>query len=381
MKAKLKTIAKLFLGLLISMSLFSCNKNVAINNVPISVEEKFGAVNIEKSIDEFNKYGFAYGDSVDVEFSNGYKLENIPYYNGYYGKVGDPIVISYPGNEYVRVALVNGDSMWEVSKVKKGDTANVKRKKKGKYLDTQKLLDLKYTVNREDYASDEVFANFRQVKVGNIKEGILYRGASPINNRYNRAKYADDLIKSVGIKYDVDLSDDDEDIKDDMSKDDFSSDYFKSLYDRGKVSLLSMNMNYKSEEFAKKIVKALTDMSKNDGPYYIHCVEGKDRTGFTLVVIEGLLNASYEEIIDDYMKTFDNYYGITEETNKERYEAIKNNYVDDMLKFLATRISPSGNENADLSNLEWNTIVGRYLIDNGMSEEDLHNLYTKLQAN
>ena len=38
------------------------------------------------------------------------------------------------------------------------------------------------------------------MKVGRIKENILYRGASPIDNSYNRAKYANELIKNANIK-------------------------------------------------------------------------------------------------------------------------------------------------------------------------------------
>lgn len=49
-----------------------------------------------------------------------------------------------------------------------------------------KALHLKYSKNRKDFVSDEVFANFRNVKVGSIKEGILYRGASFIDNSYGR---------------------------------------------------------------------------------------------------------------------------------------------------------------------------------------------------
>lgn len=98
-----------------------------------------------------------------------------------------------------------------------------------------KALKLKYSKNREDFSSDEVFANFRNVKVGNIKEGILYRGASPIDNSMGRAKYADKLIESAGVKFDVNLTDNGDKIKRHFSKKDFSSNYFKSLYENGKT--------------------------------------------------------------------------------------------------------------------------------------------------
>ena len=51
-----------------------------------------------------------------------------------------------------------------------------------------KALKLKYSKNREDYPSDEVFANFRNVKIGNIKVGryLIRNGMSEedIHNWY-----------------------------------------------------------------------------------------------------------------------------------------------------------------------------------------------------
>ena len=259
-----------------------------------------------------------------------------------------------------------------------GDTANIILNERGKYKKNQDLLDVRYTDNRDDYSSDEVFANFRNVKVGNLKDNILYRGSSPIDNHHNRAKYANDLMKSVGIKYDIDLSDDENYLKKHFEASDFNPDYFKSLYDAGKVSVSPMTMNYKSKEFAGKVIKALSDISKNEGPYYIHCVEGKDRTGFLLAVIEGLVGANYEEIVNDYMKTYDNYYGINETNNKEKYDAIKVNYIDDILRYLADSDPVGATKDLELSEIDWVNVMGRYITNNGMSEEDIDSLYKNL---
>lgn len=241
-----------------------------------------------------------------------------------------------------------------------------------------KALKLKYSKNRDDYSSDIVFANFRNVKVGNIKEGILYRGASPIDNSFGRAKYVDKLIEEVGVKFDVDLTDNDEKIKKHFSKKDFASNYFKSLYESGKTILLHMDTNYREQKYREKVVKALTAMSKNDGPYYVHCVEGKNRTGFVMAVIEGLAGASYDEIVKDHMITFANYYGITEENDKEKYDILKARYIDSMLRFIADSDPWTGNGTIELRDLDWVNIMGRFLINNGMSEEDLQNWYEKL---
>ncbi len=238
-----------------------------------------------------------------------------------------------------------------------------------------KALHLKYSRNREDFSSDIVFANFRNVKLGNIKEGILYRGASSIDNSYGRAKYVDKLIAEAGVKFDVDLTDNDEKIKKHFAKKDFASNYFKSLYESGKTICLHMNTNYREQKYHDRIVKAMVAMSKNEGPYYIHCIEGKNRTGFLLAVIEGLAGASYEEIVKDHMITFANYYGITEETDKEKYDILKARYIDSMLRYIADNDPWTGNGTIELKDLDWVNIMGRYLTKNGMSQEDIDNWY------
>ena len=351
---------------------------LVVSDIPICEEPKFNGVYIEKTIDEFNSLGFAYGDSVDILFSNGYELKDLPYYSGYYCKAGELLLVAYPGYDFIDACINNGDSLWAVGKFKDSDTATITLKEKGKYKNNQEFLNIKYIDNREDYSSDEVFVNFRNVKTGNLKDMVLYRGASPINNQHKRAKYANDLIEKSGVKYDIDLSDNENDIENHINADDFSSNYFKTLYDSGKVSVTPMSMNYKSKTFAEKVVKALTDMSKNEGPYYIHCVEGKDRTGFVLAVIEGLTGATYEEIIDDYMKTYDNYFAVTENSNKEKYDTLKSNNIDDMLQFIADSDSSGGTNGVDLKDLDWVNVMGRYLTDNGMTFENLDNLYKNL---
>ena len=49
-----------------------------------------------------------------------------------------------------------------------------------------------------------------------------------------------------------------------------------------------------------------------------------------------------------------------------------------MLRFLADSDPYTGNGTIALEDLDWVNIIGRYLEKNGMTEEDIHNFYTKL---
>ena len=87
-------------------------------------EEEFGGVYVDLTIGAFNQLGFAYGDAVDVKFSNGYSLSGIPYYNGYYTQNGEPLVVAYPGYPYVKVCINNGDDLYMLAGLKETDTVS-----------------------------------------------------------------------------------------------------------------------------------------------------------------------------------------------------------------------------------------------------------------
>ena len=349
------------------------NKKLSIDNYPVIHETKFGGVYIKMTIDDFNELGFKFGDSVDVKFSNGYELLDLPYYNGYYVDIDEALLIGYPGYDYIKVAVNYGDDLWLTAKLNENDTASVILNEKEKYLNIQNASDIHYPETQGDI-SDIVFANYRNVKVGNIKEGILYRSASPIDNSHNRASVVDRLISNDRIKYVVNLSDNEEDLVNHFNKEDFNSPYFKTLYDSKKYIALGMNMQIKEQSFKDGLVKGLTAISNNNGPYLVHCVEGKDRTGYFILILESLLGSSYQEMLDDYMKTYENYYGITKENDKEKYETIKVRNIDMMLHYIV------GSDNIDLTKIDdYSLYTKNYLLSIGMKEEDINKLINRLK--
>lgn len=380
MKKKVLTIiiiALIAVALLIGLIIVLINnvnkeKVLAIKDYGIKHDEKFGGIYVDISIEDFNALGFEFGDSVNIKLSNGYELYDLPYYNGYYVDMGEALLVGYPKYEYIKIGINYGDDVWLLANCKEDDTITITLNEKGKYKDIQESSDIHYVEEQGDL-SDIVFTNFRNVKVGGLKDNILYRSASPIDNTHNRAAVTDKLAKEAGIKYDIDLSDSDEEITEHIDKSDFNSPYFVSLLRDNKVIALDMSMSFKQDDFKQSLVKGLTQMSKNEGPYLVHCVEGKDRTGFVCMILEGLAAATYEEIVDDYMLTYDNYYNITKETEPTKYETIKKRNIDAMLLYV------TGLENVeDLKTANLNEKIGKYLESIGMERHDIDALTYQL---
>ena len=345
----------------------------AVSGLAVMHEEEFGGVYLDLTIEEFNSLGFAYGDSVTIRFSNGYELQGIPYYNGFYAQNGDAILVAYPGYPHIKACIQTGDDLWMIAGLKEDDTAEVMLAVQGEYLDIQTARNIHYEDDRTLFASDSVFANFRSIIAGDIQENYLYRSASPCDNQHNRAPYVDRLAAEAGVKYIVDLADDDAKIQGYLNDPAFSSPYFRSLYEEGKVCPASLNINFGSDEFGRKLVSGLKDMIDNPGPYLLNCTEGKDRTGFVCMLLEALCGASYQEIVDDYMISYDNYYQITKKSDPERYEVIRENVLDPLIHIMIGEdIAP---EKADLT-----AYAENYLVNAGMSRKMITTLRQNLSG-
>ncbi len=349
---------------------------ISLDDAAVLCDEQFGGVYINITIDDFNRLGFNFGDSVDVEFSNGYKLKDIPYFNGYYVNVGDPLLVGYPGYPHIEAAINYGDPLWEVAGLKDGDTATVTLREVGAYLNTQEAFDITYSDNRADFDSDVEFANFRTLAGGAVKPEAVYRSASPICNTHNRTPYVEGLMKQAGVAFILDLSDNESEIALYVAENTelgVNLTGFEDLRAAGCVALLDLNANYPSEGFARKLAAGLVDMSQHNGPYLVHCIEGKDRTGFVCILLEALCGATYDEMLSDYMATYANYYGITKESEPDKYKEIAGLHFNGMLRFLA-----GADESADLTAIDYTDHARDYLRTGGMTDAQIDALVARL---
>ena len=352
----------------------SCRNNSKgqLYNAGITQDSKFNSCTVNITIADFTELGFNLGDSCDIKFSNGYELKDVPYYNGFYVKNAYPVIVAYPSSTNILITY-NNTGIWDVAGLSEKDTVDICINTAKKYLETQETFGQSYAVSRDKYDSDEEFSNFRALKGGNLKDNLVFRGASPVDNSRNRAKITDELLEKNEIKSIVDLADTKENMQNYFENSDFASKYTKNLYEEGKDILLGMGSNYSSLTYKESVVKGFIHMLETDGPYYIHCMEGKDRTGFVCALLEALMGATYDEMCEDYMLTYKNYYKITKEYTPEKYNAIVDLYFDSFMEELSGSIDKNVLKNSD-----YTIFAKKYLKEGGMSEEEINKFITLL---
>lgn len=342
----------------------------AENTVTFSVskDEKFGAAFLDVGQESFESNGFSLGDSFSIVFSNGFALSDVPYFNGYYVRNGNPVIVAYPGDTFVRITF-NNKGIWDEAELSEGDSVDITLSEEGKYSAVQEALGQVYSFERDDYPDDVSFVNFRALSGGNLKENFIFRGASPVDNSRGRAAYTDALLRENSIGFVIDLADSEEDILEDFASDGFSSEYIRELYGNGSVIPLDMSSSYASDAYREKVAGGLRRALSAEGPFYIHCLEGKDRTGFVCLLLEALAGADFEELKADYMKTYENYFRISEEKTPEKYSAVVDLYFVPFLEFLH-----GTDDLGELKTASFSADAAAYLTDGGMTGEEIQGL-------
>ena len=330
----------------------------------------FGNLKLDVSPEDLAAAGFDLGDIVAVK-AGSYE-GSMPYLNGYYVDREEYVLVAYPGEDTVTCAI-NYGQFAAAAGVGPGDPVTLTLEEKAGALEIQEVNNLVYTNDIEDYNGDEaVFANFRYVEMGNIGPEKLYRAASPVRNEAGRDAYADRLAEEAGIRTVMNMADTDEQISESIAAEDYASPYYQKLYEEGKVIALGMPIDFTNESFGKDLVKGLTFLAEGETPFLIHCKEGKDRTGFAVMLLEMLCGASPDDIIKDYMLTYMNYYGVEEDT--EKYDMIAENNVIEMM-----RVVCGLEDGAPLDGVDLKAGAQAYLEANGMTEQAMKAIEEKLR--
>ena len=348
--------------------------------------QKYGNLVLSITKSDMDSINAEYGDVFTISFND--QALQAPYCTSYsdvdLGNLvlrndGDMMILAINMGDFastygIATKVTNPDKtyewVFEEGKKLEDVTLSLVLSGKGEYRDQYLIHQLSRTNDRNDYSSDAVFANFRGIKGGNLGSDALYRSSSPVNNEIGRAMYADKLAEENKINTVMNLADSSDAVERYFKEEGFASPYYKSLYERGQVIALNMGVSFKTREFQLALVEGLTFLSLNEGPYLVHCNEGKDRAGFTSALLSALMGLSYEEIAADYMTSYENYYHV--EKGTEQYEAVKRSNIDSMLSFIA------GVEAENLSSVDLSAKAEEFLLAIGMEKANIDTLKSKL---
>lgn len=350
--------------LFVATELFlSCasTKQTNIIETSISSISKHGNCTLAISTEDFIAAGYDTGDITNLTMGN--------------ISIAAPVVTSYSdadgGNYVIRlrkndiIVAINLGNIAGTSGVEVGSPVTISMKEKKGYLSQYEIRQLKHTDERSDYATDEIFANFRAVQAGKIATNRLYRSCNPVLND-SRAPYAAALMEKAGIQTVLNLADSREAAATNMA----TVPYYANLAERGDVIFLDMAISFTEESFAEKLHDGLVFMIQHqNASYLVHCNMGKDRAGFVSAILEAICDATLEEIIIDYMMSYENYYGVQKGT--EQYKIISQT-VPNMFKTI--------NGGKSVTNKNVKRVAENYLLNTvGLTPSELSILKAALQ--
>lgn len=336
--------------------------------------EKYGNIDLDIPAETLLDAGFEFGDLVKVEV-NGHEL-SLPFCTDYSDVDTGSLLIRVKGSQVI-VAINMGDfaKTYGIAVKEKHEDKTytwiypegkditsykfaLSLEEKGGYKDQYLIHKLQRTNERADYATDAIFANFREVRSGALGAGALFRTSSPINNKLGRAAFADALARENGVQAVMNLADDGGAIEGYRAAEDFASPYYYGLWQEGKVEALNLGVDFQAEEFKAGLAGGLRFFATHEGPYLVHCTEGKDRAGFTSALLASFMGATYDEVVDDYMASYENYYHI--EKGGEQWIAVRDSNIAKQLEIITGSATP---QTADLAQAAEAYIRGIGLTD------------------
>ena len=353
--------------LVFSVALTSCSDDDTTDNTPvlkgkITSYNEFGAAMLSFTETDMTNAGFTLGDVISITIDDKKEIV-MPYYDGFYTRNGEFLCVAYPTYPSICFTANNIGLPKELTDLE-GHSVTVRMKEKGGCLDVQTALSMKYSNERIEYPdlSDAEFANARTVKAGNIPSGILYRSSSPFSNDIKRDIYVSEYLQQEKIRTVLNLADNEEKM---LSYKDIPP-YSLSLWKEGNVILCPLKADPTADDYNNRLIEALKQLPSRPVPYVVHCMEGKDRTGYVCALLEGLCGATYEEIVADYLVTYDNYYYINPAKDPVLCNTLVSLRLNTCLMFYA-----NVSDESQLPNIDYAKAFSSYLLSHGMTQQQL----------
>ena len=330
---------------------------------------------LKGTVSSVDKYGNLTTDITETALKEkGYELGDV-----LLAKLGDktviaPLVATYSdvnrGDYLVRIShgftaiAMSYDNCSGKTGAVEGTPVTLSLSKKGAYLQEYEMRHLVKSEKREDYDSDAIFANFRAVQAGAIAANRLYRGCNPVLGDA-RAPYAAKLVEEAKIAPVINLADSAESMAPYLA----DAPYYERLVTNRQVITLNMGIDFNDPAFVAKLKDGLIFMGQHEGSFYIHCNEGKDRAGMVAAVLEALMGATVQQVADDYMLSYINYFNVKK--TDARYPVIAKIITDMFVQMNGGKAVTNANLKAVAENYLTKTV--------GLTTSQLNTLKQKLQ--
>ena len=313
---------------------------VQTGDLSIYEGKPFGNIMLRSDYSELIRLGFRPGDSVSVCFSGGVVLEDVPFLSGCILPEGMLCLNAHESFEWIRVEKRFG-SAWSLYGMREGETGRVILREPGKYAFLYHVFNTEFSLEREDYPGDECFANYRPLSCGRLRNRALYRSLAsfdPLNTEpvfRKRQKYLDALMERDGIRFVINMTCSPQQMKELFESGEYDGFYIQKLYNEGNVFSDVFPVDFSGPLFRNRLAAALRALMRQSGPYLIQCRAGLDRTGFFCGLLAALAGAEASEIIGDYMRSFDSLFGLTRESDPEKYDVLRRCQADRIMDIIA----------------------------------------------
>lgn len=343
---------------LLSVS-FAGAEAAEVARATVTEEDQYGDIRID-----LTQIDLEYGDSVNLSFSGGWSINEVPYYPDFFGSRGSVVLTDY----FKTLCIAGiGCSLNKMAGVQPGETLVITLAQKGRYRPEYEAYQIHDARYRMEGQTDEAFLNFREVTAGLIRPGRLYRGASPFDHKFGRQELMGSFLASYGMRGILDLADTQEQLESYENL----PDYTVALIAEGWVVPCPIGVDYLLPEFMQRIGEGLTGLTELEGPWLIHYNLGRDRTGFICALLESLCGATYDEIVQDYMKSYDMLHGTDMNPDSLQYRLFRARIEEQLAAIF-------GVETQALPGVDMPRAARDYLTRCGMTVDQIDRLESRL---
>ena len=216
------------------------------------------------------------------------------------------------------------------------------------------------------------------VEVFEVREqatALIQCGKTPENMgsyAFHSLLFSNQLAEENGIRTVLNLSDSKTKLEKYLNKYIVGSYYYyKTLYKRGRVFTAGLSLTHKSPSYRHQVAAALRFMTKNKGPFLVHCEVGRDRTGLVILLLESLMGVPYGYMVNDYAQTYLNTTYDSPATAKQKAAS----HVNSELMYISGQKSIT-----DWSKVNLNRYAVLYLKMGGMTDSEISLLRKNLSV-